>query len=350
MNDKLFNKKIFQVFNSIKGALLNSNSILFDSEFFNSKNNFNSKYFDIFSNDNKILFKNNFYKMFNLEGNNIIINYNILPVLFRFMLSTLIETIFKNSFEYLDFTPNIFAGNKKYNNKYCHYYSSILYFYNQLNFYCKEDRSNSLNLFWTKNCKNFSGLKYYFPLERKDNNSYFLLNDYLKDLLLFNDIRPNIIYSFLINYLHEQKKGNFHVNKNDTFLLIFLLEDIWNIIFHSSDYKEEQLKLCYLEKLSSCLDIIKKGKAYIFSSILILRRILPLILILFEFYLEKYYKNKGDFNFEENNLKIFSYEKEEIFNCMRERNILNELNKIQNHKEKILEIIINYFFALKKNN
>ena len=33
---------------------------------------------------------------------------------------------------------------------------------------------------------------------------------------------------------------------------------------------------------------------------------------------------------------------------MRERNILNELNKIQNHKEKILEIIINYFFALKK--
>ena len=249
-HDKLFNIKIFQVFNSINGALLNCNSILFDSVFFNSKNKFNSKFFDIFSNDNKLLFENNFYKMLNLEGNNIIINYNTLPVLFRFMLSTLIEAIFKNSFEYLDFTPNIFAGNKKFNNKYCHYYSSILYYHNQLNFYCNDDRLNSLNLFWTINCKKFSGLRFKFPLERtaKDLN-YFLLNDYLKDLLLFNDVRPNIIYSFLINYLHEQKKGNFHVNKNDTFLLIFLLEDIWNIIFHSSDYKEEQLKSCYLEKL-----------------------------------------------------------------------------------------------------
>ena len=63
---------------------------------------------------------------------------------------------------------------------------------------------------------------YYFPREKDEKESkYFFLNDYLKDLMLYNNVRPNILYSFLINYLHVQKKGGFTINKTDTYLLIF---------------------------------------------------------------------------------------------------------------------------------
>ena len=141
------NKK-FQTYNSLNGCLLNINSILMNSDFFNADNYFNSQFFDIFSRKNNLLFDQN-YQMFNLEGNNIIINFNIISTLFRFMLSTLVQSIFSNSFNNLDFTPNIFSDNKFKIKQYSHYYSSILYYYNQLNFFCLNDRKISLNNFWT---------------------------------------------------------------------------------------------------------------------------------------------------------------------------------------------------------
>ena len=71
---------------------------------------------------------------------------------------------------------------------------------------------------------------------------------------------------------------------------------------------------------------------------------------MFELYIEKYYKNKQDYILEENKIEVFSHEKEEIFDSMRERNIMNELNKIEDEKSDdiISEIIIKYFLALKK--
>ena len=182
----LLNNKNFQSFNSINGALLNCNSILLYSNFTNSNNKFKSKYFDIFYDGYKYLFSenNNKFEMFNSEGNNIIINYNILPTLFRLILSNTIMKIFENSYDSLAYTPNLFSDEVEYLKEESHYYSSILYFYNQLNFSCYD----SLSEFWTNLCKNFSNIRNYFPREKTNEEvEKFFLNDYLKDLMLFND-------------------------------------------------------------------------------------------------------------------------------------------------------------------
>ena len=348
--NKIYNK-YFQAFNYINGALLNCNSILFNSDFFISTSKFNSKYFDIFSKDNNCLFKDNYFEMFNLEGNNIIINYNILPILFRLILSKTIKNIFDNSYELLNYTPNIFSDENEKITKKSHKYSSILYYYNQLYFTCKEDRETSLDIFWTRQCRNFSGLRKYFPREKLDFElENFFLNDYLKDLMLFSNVKPNILFSFLINYLHEQKKGNYNINVYDSFLLIFILEDIWNIEFYSKDLKDVKLdlKLSYLKKLNLCLEFISKYKTYIFSSIIILRRILPLIILLFRLYNEKYYNNNENFNLEEKEVEMYCHHYEKIFfDGMKEKNILNELTNNQSNKQFISGIIQNYFYALK---
>ena len=93
INDKLFDNKIFKIYNYINGCLINYNSILNSANFFNSKNNFQAKYFDIFSNDNNDIFEENYVKMFNIECNNILINYNTIATLFRLMLSEVIKIV-----------------------------------------------------------------------------------------------------------------------------------------------------------------------------------------------------------------------------------------------------------------
>ena len=261
-NNTILNKKVFEIFNSINGCLLNCNSILFSDRFFNVENNFLSKFFDIFSNKNEKLYKNIYFEMFNLEKNNIIINYSILPILFRFMLSKLVDSIFYNNYKSMEYTPNIFNDQNEITNE-GHYYSSILYYYNQLIFYSKDDRTNSLENFLNIIFKNFTYSYDHFPIDNKNdennNNYYFYLDDYLKDLMLNNNTKPNLIYSFLINYLNERKpkdntKDN-SFNKNEVFLLIFLLKDIWNINFSSdSSFLYQYLNYSYLKKLKICLD------------------------------------------------------------------------------------------------
>jgi hypothetical protein len=234
-NDAILNKKAFEIFHSINGCLLNCNSILFSDKFFNVENNFLSKYFDIFSNKNEKLYKNNYFEMFNLEKNNIIINYSILPILFRFMLNQLVVTIYYDNYEIMEYTPNIFNNQNEITNE-GHYYSSILYYYNQLIFYSKDDRTNSLENFWKIICNNFSYSYYHFPIDKKDDQqTYFYLDDHLKDLMIYNNTKPNLIYSCLINYLNERKPKDDNFDKNEIFLFIFFLKDIWNINF-SSDY------------------------------------------------------------------------------------------------------------------
>ena len=340
VNDKLFDKKIFKIFNSINGCLLNINSFLFDLNDINKKYNY---LFDIFSSDNNEIYEQNF-QILNIEGNNIVINNNILSILFRLMLSSLVETFLDINFNDLEYTPNIFSDKNQLSIN-GHYYSSILYYYNQL-YFSIDEYNNSLDIFWSRICKNFSSISNFFP--KIFNDKSFILDYYLKDLLLYHNVKPNILYSFLTNYLHVQKKGNFSINKNDIFLLIFLLKDIWNIDFTSNDYNNQDLSLCVFEKLDLCLDYINKGNTYIFSSLLILRRIFPLILQLFEFYLEKYINNKNFYiDIEKKNIKVFSFEQEKIFDCMRKRNILNEIKFYDDFQERIIEIIIFYFSALK---
>ena len=343
--------KILQIFNSINGCLLNCNSILFNSDFFRADNIFQSKYFDIFSKDNKDLFEQNF-QMFNLEGNNIIINYSILPILFRFMLSNLVVDIFNESYEYLDFTPNIFSIENLQLSKNSHFYSSILYYYNQLYFILNIQREFSLDYFWTNIAKYFSGIRFKFPFQKEEGNQlvYFYIDDYLKDLLLLNNVKPYILYSFLVNYIYKQKKGKFRINLKNINSLIFLMEEIWNIPFPSAS-KDYDIKFCYFKKLDLCLDYIINRKIYIFSSIIILRRVFPLILALIKLKQEKFYDKKEDFKLEDINIRIFSHPNEYIFDNIKKLDILEEFKKLKelnDNEISISTIISKYFLALKK--
>ena len=363
-NDKFLDKKIFKIFNSINGCLLNINSILFDlkdknkqnkdkkqnkdnkENKDNKKNKENNDFFDIFSSDNFSIFEQNF-EILNIEGNNIVINYNVISTLFRLMLSSLVKTFFDINYDNLKFTPNIFSDENQLNLE-GHYYSDILYYYDQLYlFYNESNKENSLFKFWNTISHRFSHIGNYFP--REDEDESFNIDYYFKDLLLYYNIKPNILYSFLINYLHIQNKGNnISNNENDIFLLIFLLKDIWNINFSSNDYYDQNLSLYYFEKLNLCLDYINKGDTYIFSSILILRRIYILIIQLFEFYLENYIKNNNSFDSERSDINIFSFEQENIFDYIRNRNILHEIEFYEDSQERILQIIRLYYSALRK--
>jgi len=347
-DDKILNnRRIFEIFNYINGCLLNCNSILFSKNFFNSGNKFKSKYFDIFSDENQKLYENKDFIIFNLEGNNIIINYYIISILFRFMVTGLVNNIFNNYFYYKFFTPNFFNFKSKTNND-VHFYSSILYYYSQLRFSCNDDRSISIKKCWTGICTSFRDLNFIFPSKKeKEKQNYFFLNDYLKDLLLYNT-KPNIIYSLIINYLHEQKTGGYNINEKEINLFIFLLENIWNIKLSSCDYTSEFLKYNYFQKLYDCLNNIEKGRIYIFSSILLLRRILPLILKYFEFYFEYYFKNNQKFDIEEANICIYRHKEEKIFDYIRKIKILKEEEEKERQQKEISKLIISYFKSLIK--
>ena len=163
---------------------------------------------------------------------------------------------------------------------------------------------------------------------------------------LYNNTKPSVIYSLLINYLHEQITKGYNVNENEIQLLIFLLEDIWNIKFSSVDYDKKFLGLNYLQKLIKCLNKIKMGKNYIFSSIILLRRILPLILKYFDFYFEYYYKNNQEFDIEKINISIYSYKEEKIFDCIRKIELLKKEKETKKNKMKLQNLIISYFISL----
>ena len=135
------NNYLFKIYDNINGCIINENSLLFNTAFL--KHNF----LEIFSKADKSLNKNNSFQMFNLEGNNIIINYNILSSLFRFMITTLIDSIFNNSKEELDQTPKIYY---RFNNipKDGHYYSSISFYHKQLICDLYFDNIIKNNSFW----------------------------------------------------------------------------------------------------------------------------------------------------------------------------------------------------------
>ena len=354
-NDKILDKKIFKIFNYINGCLLNYNSILNSENFFNVKNHFNAKYFDIFSEENNDLFKDNYFKMFNIEGNNIIINYNTVTTLFKLILSGLIKyiEIFLNNIEFKIFSSDDDKYIPSSND------SSILYYYNCLNFYFIEakkekdemplPRKNSLENFIRGINYNFFKRRYVFPnIKKNENYRYFYLINYFKDLMLFDRIDYEVIYSFLINY---DKKHN-DIN---AYLLIFLLKEKWNINFKFiKEYSFANDSSLYYGKLKTCLGYILNGRSNIFISLIILRRIFPDILLLIEHYLKNYDKNWENFIKKEDIdnkkvIKILIHEYENCFDETKKITIFDELIDNKDNKSIIQSIIEDYFKALNKS-
>ena len=280
-NDKILNKNVFKLYNYINGCLLNYNSILYSNNFFNVESKFQARDFDIFSDGNNDIFTENYMKIFNIEGNNIIINYNIATTLFRLILTGLIQISTEKFFKELESSTssfNIFENNEISKD------SAILFYYNCLNFYFiknkDEPRKNSATNFIEIINSNFYYSSFLFP-KMKNENDYakFFLNDYLKCLLLCDKLDYNVLYSFLLNI--DRKRNNVNFN-----LLIFLLKEKWNISFQNEmqnpfNYDSRY----YYGKLLICLEHIKTGKNNIFISLIILRRIFPEIILLIDHYL-----------------------------------------------------------------
>ena len=349
-NDKLLNNKIFLLYKNINGCLLNYNSILFSKNFFNERNKFKSKYFDIFSDKNDDIFEENYFQMFNLEGNNIIVNYNTIITLFRLILSKLIQIIFQNNF--IKNQPSLFHNYNTHGS----FYSSILFYYNNLNFYIKnnfysgnyESRDKSINIFLENIYNKVSNSSNSFPLNKNRYSKIFELNDYLKELMLYDKVNYKILYSFLINY------SNLNDNNINFELLIFILKEKWNINFKKNKNKDISSNtngIVFYEQFKKCLNYIKDGKTNIFISLILLRRTLPIILKLIKLYFENYDKNDNMFitdkELEKKDIfQIYSYEKEKIWNNIRQSEILSELKNT--NKKIIVQIICKYILALKK--
>ena len=336
-NDKYLNKNIFNIYNYINGCLLNNYSIL------NNNKSLFEVYLDIFSDKNiKSI------RIFNIESNNLIINFKIIMNITRLIISKLANIIFNIYFKEKLKLPTIYDINNN-KNTLGSLYSSILYYYNNLNFFILYDEDKkykgiSVNNFYNALYNNFRSYSYHFPLMKEDKNyKFFYLNDYLNDLMIFNDVDYNVLYSFLIN--------NYNRSNYNIYLLIFLLKEKWNIYFeYDNKYTFKKDSEFNYGKLNICLNYIKKGKTNIFISLVLLRRLFPLILSLINIYLKDDYRDEN-YSFKCNDLQIFSYENENIWDMIKENEIFDELNGIDKNKIKsiIEKIIGKYFSALKKS-
>ena len=348
-NDKILNKNVFKLYNYINGCLLNYNSILYSNNFFNVESKFQARDFDIYSDGNNDIFTENYMKIFNIEGNNIIINYNIATTLFRLILTGLIQISTEKFFKELESSTssfNIFENNEISKD------SAILFYYNCLNFYFiknkDEPRKNSATNFIEIINSNFYHSSFLFPKMKNENNyAKFFLNDYLKCLLLCDKLDYNVLYSFLLNI--DRKRNNVNFN-----LLIFLLKEKWNISFQNEmqnpfNYDSRY----YYGKLLICLEHIKTGKNNIFISLIILRRIFPEIILLIDHYLKNHNINKNDFIKKEyiingKIINILTHEFEDIWDENKNINILEELINNKNNQKIVGQIISYYFLALSR--
>ena len=219
--------------------------------------------------------------------------------------------------------------------------------YNFINFrFLKNKRENSIQYLCKKIFQIFPRSKYYFP-RPKEKNDRFYLDDYLKDLMLGNKVDYFILYILLKNY--DLKK-----NDENIYLLIFLLKDKWNIDYISDNkcsfYDDTKF---YYKKLYNCLNFIKKGRTHIFISLIIMRRIFPIILSLIEYCIKNYSEGKkyiiknNDIN-NIYNIKILTNEFENVWEIVRENDIFQELKNNKKKNVIIKNIIKEYLSALKK--
>ena len=339
-NDKILDKKIFNIYNYINGCVLNKFSIL-------NTGNFIIKNYNIFSEENQ-----RFIKMFDIEENNIIIKYDLIIVVFRFIISKLVTIIFQKYFSRIILFPTIYSNN---NERFNSLYSSILYYYNNLSYYItikeidagdddigtntKIIKYNSLNKFIQLLYKNFYNYTNRFPMIKKCNSIDFYLNDYLNDLMLFNNIDYNVLYSFLIN--HDNKKSN-----NNIYLLIFLLKEKWNIDYNNDyNYNFKNYGKFNYNKLIHCLKIINKGNTNIFISLVLLRRIFPFILSLINLYLNNYNKNREHF------MDGYIFNIDELKNSKKNKNIVEKIICFYlSALTKIMIIFSEFGYAFNCNN
>ena len=164
-------------------------------------------------------------------------------------------------------------------------------------------------------------------------------------------MKPNILYSILLNLcdVYQNTKNK----ENDIKLLLFLLINRWGIKLESATENYFGKITSYLIMLKQCLQGIESNETNIFLSMIVLRRILPLILYLFkqcEYYIKNLNENSAELSmFFEKEFKFLKIDKIIVFSYSRE-NIFSYLKKMNISEKKILDvlnIIKKYFICLK---
>ena len=225
---------IFTAYKSINCCLLNKNSVLF-------MKSFEGSHLDFFSDKNNFLYSSNHEKIisiFDTNGNNIILNNDILYKIFRLLLSKYVNILFEKNKSNLIEPHNPFESKKNEDEV---LYFEIIYFFNLLDYKIikdeastKENNGNNLYIsnyiFWKiiiKNCKDlFRGYNTFYPYKFEKNKFYFSLNNYLLELF-FNKVNsPQVLLSFINEYNNKISLDKFPKNDfcyNEMYIIYYVL-------------------------------------------------------------------------------------------------------------------------------
>ena len=322
----------FSLYMNQSVSLINRNSFLFSKEIKNSDLDLNNK---IHQND-MIL------NIFDNTGNNFILSNSNIHNLYLILMSKFMDQYFsfitkKNK---LPLPNNPFI--KKLENN-THLYLLIILLVQSLNYNLDRlfDKKIFKNiLFWDNQFKIFAPNKFpiHYPFPTKiinyDNFSkYFFLDNFLT-FLFFEDIKDPL---FLVTYLHNFNKlfSNklifAHKKKSNLDLLLFILKNRWNNLSISSSFSlsKNDFYIKPESNLNQVITIIKENYSSFISSLYLLRRLFPIILLIIEDITEKKIQTK-----------IYQYDCEKTYINL----IIPDLSKYD-YKEKT-SIAENYFIAL----
>ena len=326
---------IYEHLQSLNVCLLNHKSILLSKSL-------EGTHLDIFDKNKGFIYSQNkrIIPIFDTNGNNLLINNEILYKLFSLLLSKYINIIYeKNVLNLKKIIPQDPFVNEKHIMENESYFYSIIYFYNSLNYKILNNNSFAFEEFWRNNIGNYRALI-------KNNNSKlykyfdyyslkFSLQKYLIGLFFNHKNSPQVLLSFIyefdstidqLNNTEDESLDEMYILFN--FIKIYfpnisINQGIKNLNLTNLEINSKNFNLNY-DDLIECFNIIQRNSISLLVCILFLRALLPFILDIIS-------------QFVNVNLYIFYFDKERFFDSYT-----NSLNMDLNNEKK--EIILDKYF------
>ena len=293
------NIQVFNIYNNINCCLLNKNSILLSKSL-------EETYLDIFTDNNNFLYSKTKKNIttFDSNGNNLLINNDILCQFFMLLLSKYVNILFEKNKNILIIPKDPFKPNYKFiqNETYYHeiiYYSHVLNYKIIKNEQNKNNNNNnpciSVDRFWKnmiEKCSDvFNGFKTYYPFNYFKNNYYsFSIYNYLVGFFFNSISSPQVLLSFIREYNDTISSGQYSQNDicyNEMYILLNFIKIHFtkvnlnkyknDLIFNELEITSNNFNLDFNELLN-IFRCIQDNRPSLLVSMLFLRRILPYIL------------------------------------------------------------------------
>ena len=325
---------IYEHLQSLNVCFLNNKSILLSKSF-------EGTYLDIFDKNNGFIYSQNkrIIPIFDTNGNNLLINNEILFKIFSLLLSKYTNIIYEKNFSKLKkIIPQDPFVNVKQTIENESYFYSIIYYYNSQNYKILNNHSPAFDEFWRNNKDNYRALignnnrnKYFnfnslnFSLQKYLTSFFFIKNNSHQVLLSFisdfdsrieqqNDIEEELLSEMriLFNFIKIYFPNIININQGIKML------NLTNLEINSKNFNLNH------DDLIECFNIIQRNDLSILVCILFLRALLPFILDVISDIVNVY-------------LDIFYFDKERFFDSFT-----SSLNLVLNDEEK--EIILEKYF------